>query len=555
MSDKKFLIDDIELMKEWNWEKNKSLNIFPDLLSCGTTKRVWWKCKICNHEWQTSVGHRTYKSKPTNCPKCAVNNRTENRQRLLKEKSNIKITYPEILDEWDYTKNEMSPESITKGSHAKIWWKCKNCHSWQTSVGNRIKGHGCPYCSGRFAIKGINDLQTVNPLLAKEWNYNKNGNLKPEDVKYGSTKKVWWKCKNGHEWFASISNRNKKRGCPICSKYRHVSLPEKAIYYYFSQKFQINENIKINKQMELDLFFPELNLGIEYDGRAWHKNLERDLKKDELCESNNIKLIRIREKGLIEYKTSAYIITTQNPDSSLMFMEQVLIEILSFINQTYNMNLSIDINIERDYYSILSLIEKFEIKNSLSTQFPELLKEWNYEKNGNLKPNMISKGSGKKVWWVCKNGHEWKTSIANRTNDKNKNQCPFCQKKKTVVGVNDIVTLNSKFLVDWDYNKNRISPNNFMEHSGVIVWWKCHICGFEWKATIDSRSKHGCRYCSRKKSWENRVKAVKNIETGEIFESATSAGLKYNIKADFIRRVCVGERKTTGGYHWEYVEK
>ncbi len=483
MSDKKFLIDDIELMKEWNWEKNKALNIFPDLLTCGTTKRVWWKCKICNHEWQTSVGHRTYKLKPTNCPKCAVNNRTENRQKLLKEKSNIKITCPKILDEWDYVKNEMSPESITKGSHAKIWWKCKN----------------------------------------------------------------------GHEWFASISNRNKKRGCPICSKYRHVSLPEKAIYYYFSQKFQINENIKINKQMELDLFFPELNLGIEYDGRAWHKNLERDLKKDEICESNNIKLIRIREKGLIEYKTSAYIITTQNPNSSLMFMEQVLIEILNFINQTYNMNLSIDINIERDYYSILSLIEKFEIKNSLSTQFPELLKEWNYEKNGNLKPNMISKGSSKKVWWVCKNGHEWKASISNRTNDKN--QCPFCQKKKTVVGVNDIVTLNSKFLVDWDYNKNRISPNNFMEHSGVIVWWKCHICGFEWKAAIDSRSKHGCRYCSRKKSWENRVKAVKNIETGEIFESATSAGLKHNIKADLIRRVCIGKRKTTGGYHWEYVEK
>ena len=42
--------------------------------------------------------------------------------------------------------------------------------------------------------------------------------------------------------------------------------------------------------MELDLFFPELNLGIEYDGRAWHKNLERDLKKDKICESNNIKL-------------------------------------------------------------------------------------------------------------------------------------------------------------------------------------------------------------------------------------------------------------------------
>ena len=56
--------------------------------------------------------------------------------------------------------------------------------------------------------RGINDLQTTNSELAEEWNYDKNGDLKPSDVLPGSHKKVWWKCLKGHEWEADIHSRN-----------------------------------------------------------------------------------------------------------------------------------------------------------------------------------------------------------------------------------------------------------------------------------------------------------------------------------------------------------
>ena len=65
-------------------------------------------------------------------------------------------------------------------------------------------------------LKGYNDLETLNPTLAKEWNYEKNSGLKPEDVMPNSSKKVWWKCQNGHEWQATINNRSNGRGCPKC---------------------------------------------------------------------------------------------------------------------------------------------------------------------------------------------------------------------------------------------------------------------------------------------------------------------------------------------------
>ena len=45
---------------------------------------------------------------------------------------------------------------------------------------------------GIRAIKGINDLETTCPDLAKEWHPTKNGDLKPTDVTSGTDKKGWW---------------------------------------------------------------------------------------------------------------------------------------------------------------------------------------------------------------------------------------------------------------------------------------------------------------------------------------------------------------------------
>ena len=52
--------------------------------------------------------------------------------------------------------------------------------------------------------------------------------------------------------------------------------------------------------------------------------------------------------------------------------------------------------------------------NDLATKYPALAKEWDIHKNGELLPQMVSAGSGKKVWWKCENGHEWQATIASR---------------------------------------------------------------------------------------------------------------------------------------------
>ena len=77
-----------------------------------------------------------------------------------------------LMDEWNWEKNSelgLDPYQMAYQSNKIAWWTCSAGHEWKSSAAGRNKGHDCPYCSGRYAIRGKTDLQTVNPILAQEW--------------------------------------------------------------------------------------------------------------------------------------------------------------------------------------------------------------------------------------------------------------------------------------------------------------------------------------------------------------------------------------------------
>lgn len=142
----------------------------------------------------------------------------------LSEKSLLAL-YPELAKQWYYTGNKpLRPEDVAACSHKKAWWKCPKGHKWQASIASRTKSHhGCPVCSNRKIIPGYNDLETVAPEIAKLWNYERNGDLKPSQVSFGCNKRVWWKCDKGHEYQLMINDKvGKKHGCPVCSNRKIV---------------------------------------------------------------------------------------------------------------------------------------------------------------------------------------------------------------------------------------------------------------------------------------------------------------------------------------------
>ena len=203
--EKQYVSDNAQLMADWDWEKNNAID--PSNLMLGSGKKVWWKCKE-GHEWQAVVSNR---NKGSGCPYCRG-------KEVLVGYNDLETKMPDLALEWHPTKNEeISPENISIGSNRKVWWQCKKNHEWNAAIKERVRGNGCPYCTGKMPIKGVNDLQTVESELALEWHPTKNRELKPNNVLPGSDKKVWWQCREGHEWRATIKNRTRGRcGCPVC---------------------------------------------------------------------------------------------------------------------------------------------------------------------------------------------------------------------------------------------------------------------------------------------------------------------------------------------------
>lgn len=131
----------------------------------------------------------------------------------------IADTHPHLLQEWDYERNDFTPDQVTRGSAAKIWWKCKivKDHKWKAAIYSRTKGNGCPCCpccNGKMIVNS-NCLATLRPDLVLEWDHEKNNNDKPDNFALNSHKKIWWKCFKNHNWQAVIKSRINS-GCPYC---------------------------------------------------------------------------------------------------------------------------------------------------------------------------------------------------------------------------------------------------------------------------------------------------------------------------------------------------
>ena len=56
--------------------------------------------------------------------------------------------------------------------------------------------------------------------LADEFHHTRNHPLTAADLTPGSNKRVWWWCKEGHAYDATVSKRTAGRGCPYCRGYR-----------------------------------------------------------------------------------------------------------------------------------------------------------------------------------------------------------------------------------------------------------------------------------------------------------------------------------------------
>ena len=177
----------------------------------GTRRKIWWICER-GHEWKAAVYSRA--SGGCGCAVCAG-------KVVVTGENDLNSIYPDIAAEWHPTKNRpLTPQQVTPYSNRKAWWVCPLGHEYMSVIAHRAeKRYGCPYCAGQRVLKGFNDLETLEPELARQWHPELNGELTPDQVTTSSHKKIWWQCQNDHVWKAVIYSRAKgpKCGCPVCA--------------------------------------------------------------------------------------------------------------------------------------------------------------------------------------------------------------------------------------------------------------------------------------------------------------------------------------------------
>jgi len=288
-----------------------------------------WRCEVCKGVWSASYYKRAVQG--TGCPYCSG-------QKVLAGFNDLESRYPEIAVEYSKA-NPLLASQISFGSGKRVIWDCKSCNqSYEASVGNKTNlNRGCPYCTGKKPIVGVNDFATLRPNEAKEWA--KENEDSPSDYTVFSNKIKIWRCKDNHTWKAQIATRAMSKGCKRCS--RKESQAEKDVAVYIQSL--TNELILSNDRsalggLELDIFIPSLSLAVEYNGLYWHSDAflaRRGLNADTLhtdkirrCESIGIKLLYVWEddwysrRSLIEKSLCRAVLDSSDIDPVLQIVSK-----------------------------------------------------------------------------------------------------------------------------------------------------------------------------------------------------------------------------------------
>ena len=450
-----------DLAKEWNYEKNGDLK--PEDVSCGSNKKVWWKLpydvpddypvehlreKHFEFEWEASTGDRT---RGVNCPFLCQNPKT------WKGFNDLATTNPSLAGEWDYKLNiGLTPSDVTANSGKNVWWHLQydipndymveNLRGkrvdfrWQAAVSDRNNGNGCPFLSGKAVWPGFNDLRTTNPELAKQWHPTKNGELTAVQVTASSNKKIWWllpydvpmeysikHLRGKHfdfEWQTTINHRTGNYGtrCPY--------LNGKAVWPGFNDLQTTNPELAKQWHPTKNGELTAVQVTASSNKKVWWLYPYDDPKTGKHFDFEWEAIVSSRNKGTgCPFLTGKAVwpgfndLQTVNPSLAKLWHPtkngklkptQVTINSTKRVwwmypyddlktGKHFDFELQSSIvtqNISKHYCPYLSNQAIWKGFNDLQTINPRLASQWHPTKNGNLKPEQVTFGSRRKVWWL-----------------------------------------------------------------------------------------------------------------------------------------------------------
>jgi hypothetical protein len=413
----------------WDSENNEILveKAFPK-----STKPCHWVDPVCGHKWVQRIGILTTMFERMDkglresvCPSCEGNV-------LIVGMTDLATTHPDLVQFWD-SSNLLAITEVSKGSAKVVSWKCAEGHEWKRKIKDQVvKGALCKKCN-RFSSPskstGKTLLKDSHPDLYNQINSVPDGIL-PEHLSSGSTRKLEWKCPKDHLYLATVTNRTLLgRGCPYCAgRYpivgendiattnpevmkfwdheTNTQLPEatkkatnKLLHWICEKQHRwtsVPANLTLNKQYcpycsGKKLIPGETDFASVYPEKVYLWDHGKNEVKPHEVSAKNAALIHWKCPFNHEWEASVYTLAITEGTTGC------------------------------PHCAGRKGLRGF---NDLASLYPELLAEWNYEKN-DKQPSEHSYGSGHVAWWKCAKNHEWETKINKRTG-KNRINCPTC---------------------------------------------------------------------------------------------------------------------------------
>jgi len=410
-----------DLMQGWDFDKNNSLGLFPYNVGSGTIRKAWWKCSNGHPSYYSSINSR---SRGSGCAICA-------NKRVLSGVNDLATTRPEMLSQWNYEKNSkdnVSPDSVTEVSGKKVWWKCNKGHEWQATIAHIAYGRGCPQCN------------------------NGRSTSFPEQAIFYYLKQIDENCINRFR----LDNQELDIFIPSLNigieynGYRWHDNGEKQISDRLKNQFFEDHEIKVLYVIEVTKKSADFGSSYTKNEHCYYVN------DDDIVALNNVISCLVKD---IFSKIIDVDIDKDRPKIFKSYIHNE--ESWSFASDCegishkwdYEKNLSlhpehVSRRSGKIVYWICPVGHSFkssvhqinhsacpicarekQYNNRFEISHPELLEEWDFSNNTDIKPDVITCGSTRKVWWKCSEGHpSWRAPITSRVKGCG---CPICGRKKT----------------------------------------------------------------------------------------------------------------------------
>ncbi len=330
---------------EWNDQLNgmRACDTLPN-----STAMRHWTCGF-GHDYEQTASKRTG-NRQAKCPYCSS-------QSFLKGFNDLATVRPELALLWDFEVNTELPESVFAYSNKEFSWRCGADHKW-LSKPSSMKG-SCPYCLNQKVWPGFNDLATLRPELAAEWDEEAN-QAPASQVSACGKQKAHWQCANGHNWTAAKYSRCAGNGCPFCSNKSEYPAPGSDLASLFPE-------IAAEWDHEKNSFLPTQVFPSSGKSFHWKCNLGHEF----LSSPNN----RIKSDGRVNGCPTC---------------------------------------------SGRRVLKGF---NDLTSRFPQIAKEWHPQKNHPFLASQVASRAKASYWWMCSEGHEWVAAVYSRSNGNGCPQC------------------------------------------------------------------------------------------------------------------------------------